>query len=197
MVSAEAIVRGYLSGSALAEYRQTGEVNGIRLPTGLQEGSALPEPIFTPSTKAEQGDHDENITFAQLEERIGSELAARLREASLRTYALAEARAREAGIILADTKFEFGLDDDGALVLADEVLTPDSSRFWSAQDWQPGRSQPSFDKQFARNWLTSPESGWDRDTDLAPPQLPEHIVLATRQRYLDAYRRLTGHALPS
>lgn len=196
MVSAEAIVRGYLSGSALAEYRQTGEVNGIGLPSGLQDGSALPEPIFTPSTKAEQGDHDENITFTQLEERIGSELAARLREASLRTYALAEARAREAGIILADTKFEFGLDDDGALILADEVLTPDSSRFWPAEDWQPGHSQPSFDKQFVRDWLTSEESGWARDGDLAPPTLPEDVVAATRQRYLDAYRRLTGHALP-
>ncbi|GAA4827008.1 hypothetical protein GCM10023354_00560 [Garicola koreensis] len=192
MVSAEAIVRGYLTGSALAEYRKTGEVSGIRLPTGLQDGSALPEPIFTPSTKAQQGDHDENITFTQLEERIGADLAARLRAASLHTYALAEARAREAGIILADTKFEFGLDDDGGLILADEVLTPDSSRFWPAQDWQPGRAQPSFDKQFVRNWLTSPESGWDRDGDAAPPALPQEVVLATRQRYFDAYHRLTG-----
>ena len=197
MVEAEAIVRGYLTGSALAEYRETGSVNGIELPEGLQDGSRLPEPIFTPSTKAAQGDHDENITFAQLEASIGADLAARLREASLRTYELAEAKAQQAGIILADTKFEFGINDAGDLVLADEVLTPDSSRFWPADDWQPGQAQPSFDKQFVRNWLTSVESGWDRDAGLAPPALPDQIVAASRARYLDAYRRLTGHALPS
>ncbi|RJN32562.1 phosphoribosylaminoimidazolesuccinocarboxamide synthase [Nesterenkonia natronophila] len=197
MVEAEAIVRGYLTGSGLAEYRETGTVTGIVLPGGLTDGSALPEPLFTPSTKAEQGDHDENISFEQLQQSIGADLARRLRDAALRVYALAEAKARAAGIILADTKFEFGLDDQGALVLADEVLTPDSSRFWPAEDWAPGKAQPSFDKQFVRNWLTSDASGWDRNSDDAPPELPADIVAATQERYLDAYRRLTGTELPN
>ena len=197
MVEAEAIVRGYLTGSALAEYRASGTVHGIQVPGGLEDGSRLPEPIFTPSTKAAQGGHDENITFAELEEKLGAELAARLRDASLRIYRLAEATARQAGIILADTKFEFGLDERGELVLADEVLTPDSSRFWPADEWQPGRAQPSFDKQFVRSWLTSGASGWDRAGDAPPPALPQNIVEATRERYLDAYRRLTGHDLPA
>lgn len=195
MVQAEAIVRGYLAGSAWSEYRSSGTVNGVPLPAGLQEGSKLPEPIFTPSTKAEQGGHDENITFAELRELIGAATAEKLRDASLRTYALAESRAREAGIILADTKFEFGVSPDGELVLADEVLTPDSSRFWPADQWQPGSAQPSFDKQYLRDWLTSSESGWDRGEGTAPPPLPEHIVSATRERYIDAYRRLTGQTL--
>ncbi|TLQ01448.1 phosphoribosylaminoimidazolesuccinocarboxamide synthase [Nesterenkonia salmonea] len=195
MVEAEAIVRGYLTGSGLAEYRETGTVTGIELPEGLTDGSALPEPLFTPSTKAEQGDHDENISFEQLQQSIGADLARRLRDAALRVYALAEAKARAAGIILADTKFEFGLDSQRALVLADEVLTPDSSRFWPAEDWAPGKAQPSFDKQFVRNWLTSDASGWDRNSDDAPPELPAHIVAATQERYLDAYRRLTGSEL--
>lgn len=195
MVEAEAIVRGYLTGSGLAEYRETGTVTGIELPKGLTDGSALPEPIFTPSTKAEQGDHDENISFEQLQQSIGADLARRLRDAALRVYALAEAKARAAGIILADTKFEFGLDSQRALVLADEVLTPDSSRFWPAEDWAPDKAQPSFDKQFVRNWLTSDASGWDRNSDDAPPELPAHIVAATQERYLDAYRRLTGSEL--
>ncbi|WP_044495192.1 phosphoribosylaminoimidazolesuccinocarboxamide synthase [Nesterenkonia massiliensis] len=196
MVEAEAIVRGYLTGSGLAEYRASGTVTGIALPEGLSDGSRLPEPLFTPSTKAEQGDHDENISFSRLEEVIGGELAQRLRDAALKVYALAEETARAAGIILADTKFEFGLDEHGALILADEVLTPDSSRFWPAAGWeqhvQAGTAQPSFDKQFVRNWLTSSESGWERDGDLAPPALPADIVQATRERYLDAFRRLTG-----
>ncbi|NDK31755.1 phosphoribosylaminoimidazolesuccinocarboxamide synthase [Nesterenkonia haasae] len=195
MVQAEAIVRGYLTGSGLAEYRESGTVTGIELPAGLTDGSALPEPIFTPSTKAEQGDHDENISFEQLKLNLGADLAHRLRDAALRVYALAEERARAAGIILADTKFEFGLDAQGALVLADEVLTPDSSRFWPAEEWSPGKPQPSFDKQFVRNWLTSSASGWDRNSDAAPPQLPADIVAATQERYLDAYRRLTGAEL--
>lgn len=199
MVEAEAIVRGYLTGSGLAEYRKHGTVHEIPLPEGLTDGSRLPQPIFTPSTKAEQGDHDENISFAKLEVVIGTELAERLREVSLRIYQLAETTAREAGIILADTKFEFGLNEHGDLVLADEVLTPDSSRFWPADGWQQhvleGTPQPSFDKQFVRNWLTSPESGWDRHDDGAPPPLPEHIVSATRERYLEAYQRLTGSTL--
>ena len=195
MVEAEAIVRGYLTGSALAEYRARGTVNGIELPTGLQDGSRLPEPIFTPSTKAALGEHDENITFAQLQERIGADRAEALREVSLRIYQAAETKAREAGIIVADTKFEFGLDGDGGLVLADEVLTPDSSRFWPADSWKPGQPQPSFDKQFVRSWLTGEASGWNRDDESAPPALPQSIVTATRDRYLDAYRRLTGHHL--
>jgi phosphoribosylaminoimidazole-succinocarboxamide synthase len=196
MVEAEAIVRGYLTGSGLIEYRETGTVTGIRLPDGLTDGSKLPEPIFTPSTKAEQGDHDENISFERLQQRIGADLAERLRDAALHIYALAEEKARAAGIILADTKFEFGLDTEGHLLLADEVLTPDSSRFWPAEEWVPGQAQPSFDKQFVRNWLTSAASGWDRTSDTAPPELPADIVAATQERYLDAYRRLTGAELP-
>ena len=199
MIEAEAIVRGYLTGSGCAEYREQGTVTGIALPEGLKDGSRLPEPIFTPSTKAEQGGHDENISFAQLEQTIGAEQAARLREAALKVYALAEQRAREAGIILADTKFEFGVDAEGQLVLADEVLTPDSSRFWPAESWEQhlaeGAVQPSFDKQYVRNWLTSPASGWDRSAGVAPPALPQDVVTATRERYLDAYQRLTGEAL--
>ncbi|WP_084710204.1 phosphoribosylaminoimidazolesuccinocarboxamide synthase [Nesterenkonia alba] len=191
MVEVEAIVRGYITGSALAEYRESGTVTGIVLPGGLNDGSRLPEPIFTPSTKAAQGDHDENISFDELTGRIGVELAERIRDASLRIYQLADRLAREAGMIVADTKLEFGLDDDGELVLADEVLTPDSSRFWALEGWDSPGPQPSFDKQFVRDWLTSPESGWDRDSGQAPPPLPEHIVAATRERYIDAYRRLT------
>ncbi|WP_146340513.1 phosphoribosylamine--glycine ligase [Nesterenkonia sp. NBAIMH1] len=192
MVSAEAIVRGFLTGSGLKEYQQSRTVTGIPLPAGLVDGSELPEPLFTPSTKAEQGDHDENITYDRLVEVVGSERASALKDQSLRIYELAGARAREAGIILADTKVEFGIDEQGGMVLADEVLTPDSSRFWPADEWAPGRSQPSFDKQFVRDWLTSEDSGWDREAGVAPPPLPEHIVAATRERYIDAYRRLTG-----
>ncbi len=199
MIEAEAIVRGYLTGSGYAEYRESGTVTGIPLPEGLRDGSRLPEPLFTPSTKAEQGGHDENISFAQLEQTIGSEQAAALRDAALKVYALAEETARNAGIILADTKFEFGLDAEGRLVLADEALTPDSSRFWPAETWeqhvQQGKPQPSFDKQYVRNWLTSPDSGWDRGAGVVPPALPQDVVEATRERYLDAYRRLTGQHL--
>lgn len=195
MVPAECIARGYLTGSGLAEYRSTGTVTGLQLPEGLTDGSALPEPIFTPSSKAEQGDHDENISFETLSEQVGAELAARLREATLRIYALAEETCREAGVILADTKLEFGFDPAGALTVADEVLTPDSSRFWPAESWQPGTAQPSFDKQFVRDWLTSAESGWDRNSGQAPPELPQEAIAATRRRYLDAYQRLTGTEL--
>jgi phosphoribosylaminoimidazole-succinocarboxamide synthase len=153
-------------------------------------------PIFTPAIKAPMGEHDENVDFATVVALHGEELATRLRDATLALYGRAEQIARERGIILADTKFEFGLRPDGTLVLADEVLTPDSSRFWDAAGWQPGRSLPSFDKQFVRDWLAH-ESGWDRASDTPPPPLPDHIVEATRERYLEAYRRLTGRALPA
>ncbi|PRZ14057.1 phosphoribosylaminoimidazole-succinocarboxamide synthase /phosphoribosylamine--glycine ligase [Nesterenkonia sandarakina] len=195
MVEAECIARGYLTGSGLAEYRESGTVTGLVLPEGLTDGSQLPEPIFTPSSKAAQGDHDENISFETLAENVGAELAVRLREATLRIYVLAEEICRDAGVILADTKLEFGFDPAGALTVADEVLTPDSSRFWPAESWAPGAAQPSFDKQFVRDWLTSAESGWDRNSGQAPPALPQEVVEATRQRYLDAYQRLTGTEL--
>lgn len=197
MVEAECIARGYLTGSGLAEYRESGTVTGIPLPEGLTDGSRLPEPIFTPSSKAEQGGHDVNISFAELAASVGEDLAEQLREATLRIYRLAEQTCREAGVVLADTKLEFGRDRaTGELVLGDEVLTPDSSRFWPAESWEPGSAQPSFDKQYVRDWLTSSASGWDRDSGVAPPALPADVVAATRERYLDAYRRLTGEELP-
>ncbi|MFD5823242.1 phosphoribosylamine--glycine ligase [Nesterenkonia xinjiangensis] len=196
MVEAECIARGYLTGSGLAEYRGSGTVTGIPLPEGLTDGSRLPEPIFTPSSKAEQGGHDVNISFAELSASVGEELADQLREATLRVYRLAEQTCREAGVVLADTKLEFGHDRaTGELVLGDEVLTPDSSRFWPAESWEPGTAQPSFDKQFVRDWLTSSASGWERGSGIAPPALPEDVVAATRERYLDAYRRITGEEL--
>ena len=191
MVEAECIVRGYLAGSGLAEYRRNGTVTGIPLPEGLTDGSLLPEPIFTPSSKAEQGGHDENISLAELKDLVGENLAEQLRETTLSIYAVAEETCRRAGVILADTKVEFGLDG-AELVLADEVLTPDSSRLWPADEWEPGETQPSFDKQFVRDWLTSPDSGWERSSGMAPPALPDDVVAATRQRYLDACRRITG-----
>lgn len=193
MVPVEAVVRGYLTGSGWAEYQQSGTVTGIELPAGLHDGSRLDAPIFTPARKAPMGEHDENISYAQLCEQVGDELAARLRDASLAIYSRAEQIARERGIILADTKFEFGLRADGTLVLADEVLTPDSSRFWDAEAWQAGRLA-SFDKQYVRDWLVH-DSGWDRASDAPPPPLPPEVVAATSARYLDAYRRLTGDEL--
>jgi phosphoribosylaminoimidazole-succinocarboxamide synthase len=192
MVPVEAVVRGYLTGSGFAEYRQDGTVCGIELPTGLTDGARLPEPIFTPATKAERGAHDENISFAHLVESIGAPTAARIRELSLAVYTRAAELAAQRGIILADTKLEFGRTAAGELVLGDEVLTPDSSRFWPADDYRPGRPQPSFDKQFVRDWLTSPQSGWDRHSGAEPPALPDDIVAATRARYVEAYERLTG-----
>jgi phosphoribosylaminoimidazole-succinocarboxamide synthase len=194
MFPVECVARGYLSGSGLVEYRAGGAVCGVRLPAGLVEGSRLPEPIFTPATKAALGDHDENVTFAQVEAVVGGPDAGRLRELTLAVYGRAEQIARERGIVLADTKFEFGRVPGAAtpIVLGDEVLTPDSSRFWPADHWQPGRAQPSFDKQFVRDWLTSPASGWDRAGDAAPPPLPEDIVERTRARYVEAYELLTG-----
>ena len=194
MVQVECIARGYLTGSGLSDYRATGVVSGIALPEGLTDGSQLPEPIFTPSTKAAYGGHDEPISYAQVVELVGEDLAARLRDLTLEVYARGEAIARGRGIIVADTKIEIGVRADGTLVLADELLTPDSSRFWPADRWEPGHPQPSYDKQFVRDWLTSPASGWDRASDAAPPPLPDEIVERTRARYVEAYETLTGTA---
>jgi len=196
MFPVECVARGYLTGSGLAEYRETGEVCGILLPAGLVDGSRLPEAIFTPATKAELGEHDENVSFDVVSETIGADAAARLRDLTLAVYTRAEEIARARGVILADTKFEFGTDPvTGEIVLGDEVLTPDSSRFWPSDDWEPGHAQPSFDKQFVRDWLTSPASGWDRRGDAPPPALPADVVERTRARYLEAFERLTGAAL--
>ncbi|MEV4567325.1 phosphoribosylaminoimidazolesuccinocarboxamide synthase [Nonomuraea sp. NPDC049419] len=192
MVQVECVARGYLTGGGLAEYRAGGTVSGVPLTAGLQDGSRLPEPIFTPSTKAPQGRHDEPISYERVVEEVGAETAEELRRITLAVYARGAEIAAERGIIVADTKIELGWDSDGVLTLGDEVLTPDSSRFWPADEWQPGRSQPSFDKQFVRDWLLSPESGWDKSTGNPPPRLPDHIVERTRQRYLEAYERITG-----
>ena len=192
MYAVECVVRGYLTGSGLADYRRTGEVCGIALPEGLEDGSRLPEPIFTPATKAAVGDHDENVSYAAVAGAIGSGAAERLRDLTMQVYARAEGIARDRGIILADTKLEFGRRPDGTVVLADEVLTPDSSRFWPADLWQPGRAQPSYDKQIVRDWLTSPASGWDKASGEQPPPLPAEVVERTRSRYIEAYELLTG-----
>ncbi|MFJ8360773.1 phosphoribosylaminoimidazolesuccinocarboxamide synthase [Streptomyces sp. NPDC093984] len=191
MVPVECVARGYLTGSGLAEYKESRTVCGLALPEGLVDGSELPAPIFTPATKAAVGEHDENVSYEEVARKVGAETAAQLRQATLAVYGRARDIARDRGIILADTKFEFGYDGD-TLVLADEVLTPDSSRFWPADQWQPGRAQPSFDKQFVRDWLTSPASGWDRTSEQPPPPLPQEIVEATRAKYAEAYERLTG-----
>jgi phosphoribosylaminoimidazole-succinocarboxamide synthase len=192
MYPVECVARGYLTGSGLLDYRNTGEVCGIALSDGLEEGSRLPEPIFTPAAKAELGEHDENVSYDAVVQTVGDDAAAELRMLTLAVYARAEEIARERGIVLADTKLEFGRRADGTTVLADEVLTPDSSRFWPADDWQPGRAQASYDKQVVRNWLLSPESGWDRTSGEAPPPLPDEVVALTRARYLEAYQTLTG-----
>ncbi|OFP21445.1 MULTISPECIES: phosphoribosylaminoimidazolesuccinocarboxamide synthase [unclassified Corynebacterium] len=188
MLPFECVARGYLTGSGLKEYKASGSVCGVELPEGLTEASRLPEPIFTPATKAEQGDHDENVSFDVVVEKLGRERAEQLREATLRIYATAAALAEEKGIILADTKFEFGVDKHGTLVLADEVLTPDSSRYWPADTYEEGKVQPSFDKQYVRDWLT--DSGWDKES--TPPRLPDDVVQATRARYVEAFERLSG-----
>ncbi|MGY4645234.1 phosphoribosylaminoimidazolesuccinocarboxamide synthase [Cellulomonas sp. URHB0016] len=196
MVPVECVARGYLSGSGLADYRVSGEVTGIALPPGLVDGSRLTEPVFTPAAKAELGQHDENVPFSAVVATVGEETAATLRDLTLAVYARAEAIARERGVILADTKLEFGTDPvTGELTLGDEVLTPDSSRFWPAESWQPGHPQQSFDKQFVRDWLTSAASGWDRESDTPPPSLPADVVARTRDRYLEAFERLTGSPL--
>jgi phosphoribosylaminoimidazole-succinocarboxamide synthase len=188
MVPVECVVRGYLSGSGWKDYQATGTVSGIELPEGLRESDRLPEPIYTPSTKAEEG-HDEAIDFEQTVELAGSrELAERLRDATLAVYRAVAEHALRRGIILADTKFEFGLDADGELTLGDEVCTPDSSRFWPADSYEPGRGQPSFDKQYVRDWAAA--TGWDKNPP-APP-IPPDVVDATRERYVTAYERLSG-----
>lgn len=195
MVPVECVARGYLTGSGLIEYERDRTVCGLALPEGLTDGSELPAPIFTPATKAEVGEHDENVSYEEVARQVGAETAAQLRQATLAVYGRGRDVARERGIILADTKFEFGYEErDGqdTLVIADEVLTPDSSRFWPADVWEPGHAQPSYDKQFIRDWLTSDVSGWDRHSEQPPPALPEQIVEQSRGRYIEAYERLTG-----
>jgi phosphoribosylaminoimidazole-succinocarboxamide synthase len=194
MFPVECVARGYLTGSGLADYRRTGAVCGIELPDGLEEASRLPGPIFTPATKAELGEHDENVSYDDVAARLGADTAEALRTLTLQVYERAERIARGRGILLADTKLEFGARADGTTVLADEVLTPDSSRFWPADDWHPGRRQASYDKQIVRDWLTSPESGWSRESGEPPPPLPDDVVERTRGRYLEAFELLTGQA---
>jgi phosphoribosylaminoimidazole-succinocarboxamide synthase len=188
MLPVECVVRGYITGSGWKDYQATGSVSGIALPPGLRESERLPTPIFTPSTKADEG-HDEAIDFEQAAELVGDrDLMTRLREASVSLYGFAAEHARQHGVILADTKFEFGLDDEDRLVVGDEVLTPDSSRYWPADGYEPGRGQPSYDKQFVRDWAAG--SGWDK----APPApaIPDDVVAGTRARYIEAYERITG-----
>jgi phosphoribosylaminoimidazole-succinocarboxamide synthase len=191
LLPVECVARGYLSGGGTKEYERTGSIRDVVLPAGLVEGSRLPEPVFTPSTKAEIGEHDEAIDYSAVEAAVGAGRAADLRELTLALYRRGAELAEAAGIILADTKFEFGLSGD-SLVLGDEVLTPDSSRFWPAPTWKPGAAQPSYDKQYVRDWLTS--SGWDRVSP--PPELPADVVEATRERYVTAYEQLTGTRFP-
>jgi phosphoribosylaminoimidazole-succinocarboxamide synthase len=195
MFPVECVARGYLTGSGLIEYNTSSTVCGVVLPSGLVDGSRLDEPIFTPATKADLGDHDENVDFGHVVTLIGQSDAEELRRLTLTVYQRAEAIAAERGILLADTKFEFGRGADGTIVLGDEVLTPDSSRFWPAAGWKPGSAQPSYDKQFVRDWLTSAASGWDRASETEPPALPQDIVVATRAKYLEAYELLTGQEL--
>ena len=193
MFPVECVARGYLAGSGLTDYAASGAVCGNPLPAGLVDGSRLPEPIFTPATKAALGDHDENVDFDAVVNTIGAADAEALRRITLQVYSTADQIARERGIIVADTKLEFGRHaQSGSVVLADEVLTPDSSRFWPADLWDPGHPQPSFDKQYVRDWLTSPASGWDRGSGEPPPPLPADVVEQTRTKYIDAYERLTG-----
>ena len=188
-IDVECIVRGFITGSAWSEYRRSGTVAGQKMPEGLQDGDMFPEPLFTPSTKAEEG-HDENITVAQMEDLVGKELTERLAQASVDVYSYARDYAREKGVIIADTKFEFGVID-GEISLIDEVLTPDSSRFWDMDGYAPGKSQPSYDKQYVRDWLD--EAGWDHEPPA--PELPDDVVARTHERYLEAYTKLTGESL--
>jgi phosphoribosylaminoimidazole-succinocarboxamide synthase len=199
MVAVECIGRAYLTGSGLTEYRQTSSVCGVRLPAGLQDGSRLPSPIFTPTTKAPIGQHDQPMTYAEVAAKVGTPIAASVRDLTIAILERGNEIAADRGILLADTKVEFGLDaslpdaeGNPTIMLADEVLTPDSSRFWPAATWAPGRAQDSYDKQFVRDWLTSPASGWDRSSGQAPPALPGDIIEATRLKYIEAYESLTG-----
>ncbi|MCV7201317.1 phosphoribosylaminoimidazolesuccinocarboxamide synthase [Mycolicibacterium peregrinum] len=192
MLPVECVARGYLTGSGLLDYQASGSVCGIPLPPGLGEASKFDEPLFTPATKADIGEHDENISFGHVIDLVGPVLANQLKERTLQTYIQGADHALTKGIIIADTKFEFGVDQDGTVVLADEVFTPDSSRYWRAETYQQGVVQDSFDKQFVRNWLTGPNSGWDRRGETPPPPLPEEIVTATRDRYIEAYERISG-----
>ena len=194
MLKVEAIARAYLTGGGLEEYREKGSVSGVVLPDGLVDGSRLPEPVFTPTTKAPVGEHDLPMSPDEVEAELGAEVAAEVSRLTRAILARGNEIAAERGILIADTKVEFGLSPDGTggLVLADEVLTPDSSRFWPAELWEPGHSQPSYDKQFVRDWLTSSESGWDRKAGGPPPELPQHVVEQTRAKYVEAYERLTG-----
>ena len=192
MLPVECVARGYLTGSGLLDYDKTGSVCGIELPPGLVEASKFDEPLFTPATKAALGQHDENIPFDDVARMVGGRRAEELRDLTVQIYRQAADHALRNGIIIADTKFEFGVDDNGELVLADEVFTPDSSRYWPADEYQVGVRQHSFDKQFVRNWLTDPASGWDRYGGESPPPLPPDIVKATRDRYIEAYERISG-----
>jgi phosphoribosylaminoimidazole-succinocarboxamide synthase len=199
MLPVECVARGYLAGSGLVEYNRSRTVCGIALPPGLEDGSELPAPIFTPALKAEVGEHDENVPYEEVARRLGAETATLLRQTTIAVYGRARDIALDRGLVLADTKFEFGFaaaaeGEQPQLVLGDEVLTPDSSRFWPADQWQPGRPQASFDKQFIRDWLSSPASGWDRHSDNPPPVLPQEIVERSRAKYVEAYERLTGQS---
>ncbi|GGP88021.1 phosphoribosylaminoimidazolesuccinocarboxamide synthase [Streptosporangium pseudovulgare] len=188
MLPVECVARGYLTGGGLAEYREHGSVSGVSLPPGLVDGSRLPEPIFTPSTKAPLGQHDEPISFGGVVERVGAETAEELRRITLEVYRRGAELAAGRGVVIADTKIELGRAADGTLTLGDELLTPDSSRFWPAEQWEPGRSQPSFDKQYVRDWATG--TGWDKKEPA--PEVPAEVVEATRARYVEAYERITG-----
>lgn len=196
MLKVEAIARAYLTGGGLEEYKAKGSVSGVPLPEGLVDGSRLPEPVFTPTTKAPVGEHDLPMTPAEVDAELGAEVAAEVSRLTRAILVRGNEVASQRGILIADTKVEFGLAPDGSdgLILADEVLTPDSSRFWPADQWEPGSAQPSYDKQFVRDWLTSPASGWDRRSGAPPPPLPEHVVEQTRSKYVEAYERLTGES---
>jgi len=194
MIPVECVARGYLAGSGLADYLATGSVCAVPLPTGLVDGSVLPEAVFTPATKAAMGEHDENVSYDEVAATEGDDVADELRRLTLAVYDRARDMALQRGIVVADTKLEFGRDPDGRIVLGDEVLTPDSSRFWPADRWEPGGPQPSYDKQFVRDWLTSSASGWDRASGEPPPPLPDDVVERTRGKYVEAYERLTGRS---
>ena len=193
MLPVECVARAYLTGGGLREYQADGHVSGVRLPEGLVDGSRLPEPVFTPSTKAPMGEHDQPMPYADVVAAVGAQTARRASDLTTRILARGNEIAAARGILIADTKVEFGIDGDD-LILADEVLTPDSSRFWPADQWEPGHTQPSFDKEFVREWLTSPASGWDKASGQAPPPLPDDVLERTRAKYVEAYERLTGRS---